>query len=249
MRRHVVADLAMTASIITLGGSLLFSGAALLRRTLANSPARSSLDLAEIIGAMAAGLGLAIVLWWLVALAAAVVSAVAGRHGRLRLAARAASFSPLFLRRLVAVVLGVQLLGTPLAMADGGSGPIDPQWAPAMSQPAAVPIPGPSTPDTGGIDPRWTPNRPAADPGILAPSPSRPDTAIDVESDDDSVAATVVVRAGDSLWSIAADSLGPFATDMEVAGAWPEWYRSNRAVIGPDPHLILPGQILHAPTD
>lgn len=249
MRRRIIADLAMTAAIITLGGSLLFSGAMLLRRTLANSAAKTSLELAEFIGALAAGLGLAIVLWWVVALAAAVVAAVAAHHGRPRLAARAASFSPLFLRRLVAVVLGFQLLGAPLAMADGGGAPIDPQWAPAMSQPATAPMPGPSTSGTGGIDPRWTPNGPAAEPGILAPSPSRPDADHGVGSDGESVAATVVVRAGDSLWSIAADSLGPFATDMEVASAWPEWYRSNRVVIGPDPHLILPGQILHAPTD
>jgi nucleoid-associated protein YgaU len=48
----------------------------------------------------------------------------------------------------------------------------------------------------------------------------------------------VVVRPGDTLWAI--------------AGGRPEqvrrWYRTNRAVIGADPDLILPGQRLTAPS-
>jgi nucleoid-associated protein YgaU len=57
----------------------------------------------------------------------------------------------------------------------------------------------------------------------------------------------VVVHRGDSLWSIAARRLGPGASDAEVAAAWPRWYAANRAVIGPDPDLVLPGQRLRVP--
>ena len=60
----------------------------------------------------------------------------------------------------------------------------------------------------------------------------------------------VVVHRGDTLWSIAERHLGDRATPAAVAAEWPRWYAANRAVIGSDPHLILPGQrlVLPAPT-
>ena len=58
----------------------------------------------------------------------------------------------------------------------------------------------------------------------------------------------VVVR-GESLWAIASDALAPGATDAEVAAAWPVIYAANRAVIGDDPNLILPGQSLVIPDE
>jgi nucleoid-associated protein YgaU len=57
----------------------------------------------------------------------------------------------------------------------------------------------------------------------------------------------VVVHRGDSLWAIAARHLGPGATDGQIATEWPRWYAENRAVIGPDPDLIQPGQRLRPP--
>jgi nucleoid-associated protein YgaU len=59
--------------------------------------------------------------------------------------------------------------------------------------------------------------------------------------------AEVVVRPGDSLWSIAAAGLGPLASDEEIAVSWPRWYSRNAPAIGPDPGLLLPGQVLRAP--
>jgi nucleoid-associated protein YgaU len=60
----------------------------------------------------------------------------------------------------------------------------------------------------------------------------------------------VVVR-GDCLWHIAADSLlgrlGRLPDDPEVAAAVDTWWRANADVIGPDPDLLLPGQVLRDP--
>lgn len=238
MKKQTAADLAMTASILALGASLVYSGGSLIRHRFAAAPAKTPLGLAEVVGAAAAGIGLAIAAWWVIALVCAVVSAIAETRGRTGLATRTAAWSPTFMRRLVAVVLGLQLMGAPMALADGGNGPIDPRWQPgtSTSESASSPSPEPELPGTR-ITPHWTPQPPAADPGSLGPVPTRPsDTS-----------PGVVVHAGDSLWSIAADALGADASDLEVAVAWPEWYRSNRAVIGPDPNVILPGQILHAP--
>ncbi|MFC5260775.1 LysM peptidoglycan-binding domain-containing protein [Kribbella qitaiheensis] len=59
--------------------------------------------------------------------------------------------------------------------------------------------------------------------------------------------ASHVVQPGESLWSIAAAELGPAATDEAVATRWPQWYAANRRLIGPDPDLIHPGQVLRTP--
>ena len=54
----------------------------------------------------------------------------------------------------------------------------------------------------------------------------------------------VVVRPGNTLWALAAHDLPAAATDREVASRWHAVYRHNRGVIGPDPDLIRPGQVL-----
>ncbi len=104
----------------------------------------------------------------------------------------------------------------------------DASWAAPAE---AVPV---TPPDLG-----WTPTPPPAhsDTGMRTPAP-RPDPE-DLR--------TVVVRRGDCLWTIAARALGPAATDAQIAMAWPHWYAANRATIGPDPDLLLPGQRLLAP--
>lgn len=57
----------------------------------------------------------------------------------------------------------------------------------------------------------------------------------------------VTVRPGDSLWLIAARRLGSDAAPPAVAAAWPRWYAANQTVIGGDPGLITPGQVLRPP--
>jgi LysM repeat protein len=58
---------------------------------------------------------------------------------------------------------------------------------------------------------------------------------------------TVVVRAGDSLWSIAQRDLPPATPDRAVVSRWHEIYAANRSRIGRDPDLIEPGQRLLIP--
>lgn len=55
---------------------------------------------------------------------------------------------------------------------------------------------------------------------------------------------SVVVRAGDSLWAIAARQLPPRAGQRRIAAGWHSLYRRNREVVGADPDLIRPGQVL-----
>lgn len=69
----------------------------------------------------------------------------------------------------------------------------------------------------------------------------RPTNAVEPAAD------IYIVKAGDSLWSIAARDLAPAGMPADIADATRRWYDANRALIGADPDLILPGQHLHRP--
>ncbi len=59
---------------------------------------------------------------------------------------------------------------------------------------------------------------------------------------------TVVVQKGDTLWSLTDDVLGPGPEDPALlAEAWPLLHEQNRDVIGADPDLLVPGQVLTVP--
>ncbi|MGW7683576.1 LysM peptidoglycan-binding domain-containing protein [Kribbella sp. NPDC054772] len=136
-----------------------------------------------------------------------------------------------------------------------------PTTSAASTKPSSPTTPGdPTTPGTPGIPGTpGTPGRPAApaQPGAERPTDARMRMGVPDRPTDGAptrytelrprVPVRVVVREGDSLWSIAARELGPGATDAAIAARWPAWYAANRHVIGDDPGLILPGQVLRIP--
>lgn len=226
----------------------------------------------EALTALVAGLALLVTAWLSLAVVVELLSRVPGRVGR---AARAVAtaVTPVLVRRTLALLLGAGVaaglgqgdaaasvgLVVPQATPNPGPGarPLpDPGWllAPPAPQSSGTPPPhdrglraplaATASPTVTAPDPGWVPSkptiRPQPDVRVLSPAPrSRPD--------DDDTTAEVVVRRGDSLWSIAARHLGPDPSEAEIAEAWPAWYAANREVIGPDPDLLLPGQVLHAP--
>ena len=59
---------------------------------------------------------------------------------------------------------------------------------------------------------------------------------------------SVVVRPGDTLWSITDDVLGPAPDDPALlAASWPLLHEANLDVIGEDPDMLRPGQVLTVP--
>ena len=58
---------------------------------------------------------------------------------------------------------------------------------------------------------------------------------------------THLVIHGDSLWSIAVGRLSPISSDQAIDREWRGIYALNRALIGENPSLIFPGQVLELP--
>jgi nucleoid-associated protein YgaU len=214
---------------------------------------------------VAAAAGAWLLLTWLVgvALVSVVAAALAGVGSRTHEVAIA--LTPVAARRTVAALVGLALAGAPLAAAApaGAAGPapvvVSAPATGSNDQPARA-IDALDPLDALALDaldrpaaraaalPRgWTPDRPA---GTRRSGPAAAAAVRLVASTphaEQAVADEVVVRRGDSLWDIAARHLGRGASTAEVAAEWPRWYAANRAVVGDDPDLLLPGQRLVAP--
>lgn len=114
------------------------------------------------------------------------------------------------------------------------------------AQPAAPTVPAAPAVDTGGAAAaaRDTVARGATDPS----SAVERDAALTVTRDAPTSTGEVVVLRGDTLWAIAARALPADASDADVAAAVERWHAANVDVIGADPDLIRPGQVLVAPS-
>lgn len=140
----------------------------------------------------------------------------------------------------------------PSAAAEGG------RAARAGGAPPAPPAPrSPARAGTGGaVD--QAPASPTAAPGSgsqtprpapgptgarSAPAPAAPDPGASPDGP-----TSVTVRPGDTLWSITATALRS-TDDARIAASWPRLYEANAAAIGPDPSLLLPGQVLTIPEE
>lgn len=229
--------LVATAVTLILIGAV-WALAVVLRDTAATilAPGRSSVD--ELITAVSATVSLALLAWVGLGLLVSVTATLPGRIGR-RATGLAAHLAPATVRHWAGLLLGVALAGT-IAPAGAAAAPAAltqavapaPGWAGEESSPAPSPE-WTATPD-------WTP----------LPVREQPPVSLTVQRE---VAADeshqVVVRRGDTLWDLAAAFLSPDATDAQIAAEWQRWHAANREVIGPDPDLILPGQVLVRPVD
>ncbi|WP_457962924.1 hypothetical protein M1E17_15730 [Arthrobacter sp. D1-29] len=246
----IYADAVMAASILLLGVFLALTGAGILERWRSSATHRQAPDVDDLMGVLATAAGLGIVCWWLLSILMATTAAILERLGRRGAAAAADRFCPAFMRRLTVAVFSVQLVAVPLAHA--ADSPAGPAWVPTQELTVAADptasVAWSPTKETDGpspapdLQPDWRPHAPVTEPGLLAAPPVR---AVQVAA---GAANEVAVLSGDTLWDIAARELGPAATDVEVALQWPRWYLANRAVIGENPDVLLPGQILKSPS-
>nr|WP_306422862.1 LysM domain-containing protein [Paenarthrobacter aurescens] len=254
MARTLRSDMALAASIPGLGLFLVLVGNTLVGQWQAAQYHHQGFSFEHLLGLLVSAAGAALVAWWVLSMVLAFFASVMHRKGQEKGAEALSKFSPAFMLRLAAAVVSFNLLGAPLALASAA--PPDPGWQPAAVgtvhpfQAAWTPTsfvgasdisPTADTATAGTLsdDPRWQPRPPVIEPGLLSSVSSRQTSNPNQ--------ASVIVQTGDSLWSIAASRLGPFATDVDIALAWPQWYEANRSTIGSDPAVLLPGQVLRAP--
>ena len=90
-----------------------------------------------------------------------------------------------------------------------------------------------------------------ADVGSTAPVPTPPAATPPTSIQSDLPDTPYIVQPGDCLWRIARGALatrgGTEPSSVEIAQYWPIIYEANRTVIGDDPNLIFPGQMLQIP--
>lgn len=162
----------------------------------------------------------------------------------------------------VPVPLGVAGAGTGTGGSGSGTGtaassspapaqdtPSGEPGAPSAPSSVAPAVPVPSVPPAEHLSP--APPAQSGQPRHLAPTGRAPDTP-GLNGQPEPAApvpvGTVVVAPGDSLWLLAAADLPAEATNAQIASSWKAWYEANVSVIGADPDLLLPGQVLHVPT-
>jgi LysM domain len=241
-RRRVVATL--LGSLVAWGvpGAFLLRAAGHQAASLRSGP-HVAVTPDRLLGCACAALAGTLLGWLFLA---GVITAVAGRPGAVGRGAERAA------RRVVPAVLQAALTaaltGSLVATATGAATAADrgpaPGWtsAPAASAPAAAQAWAPAP--AAGPAPGWTPaspDRPAATAPDIGLVTNRPHAGRHVDEH-------IVVRRGDTLWSIAARHLGRRAGAAEIAREWPRWFAVNRPVIGSDPDRLQAGQLLRPPS-
>lgn len=246
--------LALTASLTTGGCRVLADGVA-----PGGDPAAAVVGLASLVAALIVG-------WLTLTLLLALIALLPGQIGRwaLRLRDRV---TPTIVRRWAAIVLGASMTaaalpGTSVAASvrttHVGAGAVGPGWDPTDTTSTSETTPGLTTAPTDVPSPGWGPTvtsqssgSPRAVPGWTPrrpPARHRTDPRLLTGNHRHDHGNEIVVRRGDTLWSIAAAHLGQDATDAEIARAWPRWHAANAERIGADPHFLLPGTRLTPPT-
>jgi hypothetical protein len=198
----------------------------------------------------------------------------AGRRARLVLR----HIAPVAVRNVLLTAAGVSLLQGLTACGSAAPtshpAPFDPRITVAASTvrlqanpiealhidwPATVALADPGGDPAGGLSVDWPPTRELnrlTTPGTASPATTAP-IRLDWPTGESANArpgqggapdGAVVVHRGDSLWSIAARHLPPGAAAADIERTWHRWYATNATVIGHDPNVILPGQILLPPT-
>lgn len=249
-------DATMAALVAGLAGALILTGVAIHREMDNRSGPSSSLQFADFMGLASAVIGVAVLMWWSAALLIALIGQLLTLRGHVVLGRRVSACSPGFMRRLALLLLSLNLMATPAiaSVPDQDTAAVQTLKKHAAGVEQAVqdefitPAPtwqatahsqvGATAADAG---PQWTPTKSATTDNIVTRRPAR---STDVQPQNQNV----TVRSGDSLWSLCAEHLGPYATDVEIATEWPRWYEANVQTIGADASLLLPGQVLRIPT-
>jgi len=225
------------AGMATIGAALSVLTPALPAMTDALGHAQRTADTTGPDAVVLAAAGLAawaVWLWGAVGLGLTALAAAPGLVGAAS-AVLVRLVLPAAARRSAAGLLGLSLGVAPLLGTTAVLLPTAAWAATSTGAPASAAVPD------------W-PSAPTAPPAAAAPD--WPTGGRSPASTSPARSAHVVLR-GDCLWDIAADRLGRQLsappTDGDVARAVSAWWSANAGVIGRDPDLLRPGQVLLPP--
>lgn len=155
----------------------------------------------------------------------------------------ATRLTPRLLRTVVATAIGMTLLpgaafatGTSATVSTTAAALPDVDWPQTPASPSSSSSAAPSS--TSAAPPSYAS---AAPPSSTSPTPNQTPAP-------PSDSASAVVGTGDCLWSIAAAALGAEASTAQISALTDAIYTANSTLIGPNPDLVIAGQILIIPT-
>lgn len=241
-----VRRLALTAAVLAMAGVLLgrlTPGFSAMAGALAHAQHTADTRGADVLVTSAAGLlAWAVWAWGAAGLALTALSALPGAAGAVaRMLLHAVL--PAGARRSAALFLGLGL---------AVSGPVAGATVVLVPAVAVAAVPGDDAGSPTSAVPDWPAATRASGPVPDWPAPAHTGSPPAAGSPLGATpgGAHVVLR-GDCLWDIAAtwlqDSTVREPADGDVASAAHAWWTANRAVIGADPDLLLPGQVLVPP--
>jgi resuscitation-promoting factor RpfA len=263
--RHRALRTVATWGLLTAAGGLL--------RWAAGSPTTAWHDIGgtlvsgnfdRLLADAAALVAWALLGWSVAVLALEMAVSAPGWLGRAA-ATIAAAVNPPLIRRIAHAAIGLTVAIGPLTAgsafaagsspAPGSSAPVaaSGQWPVSETSPASqpapvwVPLDRPATAPSLRLDRPAQAFLPAPPPPARRVTPTGPITVVAGAAHREEPIDSYVVRRGDTLWDVAARHLGPSASAADVARDWPRWYAANRAVIGADPSVIRPGELLRPP--
>jgi LysM domain-containing protein len=193
--------------------------------------------------------------WFGVAVFLEVASALPGALGH-GFAAVAARVSPTLVRHVVQAVIGISVLAGPLTAGSALAAGPSTTTSTSVDRPNSLAVPplAAGSPAPLALDRPATTFVPASPPPPHKQASTGPAAIVtgtahrDIGDPNDPSTRGYVVRRGDTLWDIAARHLGPGASAVDISRAWPAWYEANRVVIGSDPGVIRPGEMLWPPS-
>lgn len=251
----------LQSAAVSVGTAVGVITAAGLLRWAAGSPAElchavaADRDFEQLLAHAAALLTWLGLSWFCLAVSLEVFSQLPGFIGR-GCSAVAVNVSPRVVRRLAQAAIGLTVLAgpisTPSAWAVTGAGPSSSAASVASAVSGEVSIDRP----VGSLAPATDLDRPtgsfvAWQPALPVPPPNvtpiAPAVIVAGVPHREAPREGYVVRRGDALWDIAARHLGPGASATDIAREWPRWYAANRTVIGANPNLLRPGELLSPP--
>ncbi|WP_432514837.1 LysM peptidoglycan-binding domain-containing protein [Kineococcus sp. SYSU DK001] len=184
---------------------------------------------ADVVVGVCAVAGALVVLWLALSVLVALVDELRVRRSPRR-AVRLTPGVPVVVRRVVALVVGVLLGSSALS-------------AVAAERGAATHLPEAGWAVSAPVEAGWVPT-----PALAAPSPPSPTPApVAGPARPTAAGEELVVHRGDSLWSLAQQRCGPGASRADVLAEQERLYAANADVIGADPDVLLPGQVLRLP--